>query len=121
MSFSAEDRALLDQVEEVEIETQPPGGPAHRTTIWTVVDGDDVFVRSYRGDHARWYRDALANPAVAIHANGHRIQATAIAATDPQSIERASAGYRRKYVGDPAAGAMVRAEVLSTTLRLEPA
>ncbi|HEY7522226.1 MAG TPA: nitroreductase/quinone reductase family protein [Candidatus Limnocylindrales bacterium] len=121
MSFSAEDRALLDRIEEVEIETQRPDGPIHRTTIWTIVDGDEVFVRSYRGERARWYRDALANPAVAILADGRRLAATAIAAGDPQSIERASAGFRRKYAGDPAAGAMVRPEVLSTTLRLEPA
>jgi hypothetical protein len=120
MSFSAEDRALLDRIEEVEIETQPPDGPTHLTIIWTVVDGEEVFIRSYRGDRARWYREALANPGVAVHADGRRIPVTAIPATDPDSVERASNGFRRKYAGDPAAAAMVRAEVLSTTLRLEP-
>jgi hypothetical protein len=120
MGFRAEDRALLQRVEEVEIETQPPEGPVHRTIIWTVVDDDDVFIRSYRGDGARWYREALANPAVALHANGIRLPATAVAANDPESIERASSGFRRKYAGDPAASAMVRPEILATTLRLEP-
>jgi hypothetical protein len=121
MSFTGEDRALLDRVEEVEIETQAPQGPPHRTIIWTVVDGDDVFIRSYRGEQARWYREALANPAVAIHANGRRLSATAIPATDPDSIERASAGFMRKYAGDPAASSMIRPTNLPTTLRVEPA
>jgi hypothetical protein len=121
MSFSAEARALLERLEEVEIETQPPEGPVHRTIIWTVVDGDDVYIRSVRGAGGRWYREALANPAVAIHADGTRLAATAIPAGDPQSIERASAGFLRKYAGDPAASSMVRADNLPTTLRLEPA
>jgi len=121
MSFSGDDRALLERVEEVEIETQAPQGPVHRTVIWAVVDGQDVFIRSYRGDQARWYREALANPAVAVHADGRRLSATAIPATDPDSVERASAGYIRKYAGDPAASAMVRPKTMPTTLRLEPA
>ena len=48
--------------------------------------------------------------------------ATAIPpATDPDSIERTSAGFLRKYASDPAAKAMVGPDVLETTLRLEPA
>ena len=43
------------------IETSMPGGVTHRTTIWAIVDGDDVFVRSYVGADARWYREAVAN------------------------------------------------------------
>jgi hypothetical protein len=121
MTFSAPDLALLERVEEVEIETQPPHGPVHRTIVWTVVDTDQVFIRSYRGPRARWYREAIANPAVAIRADGQRLPATALPATDPDSVERASAGFRRKYAGDPAAAAMVRPEILDTTLRLEPA
>jgi hypothetical protein len=121
MSFSAPDLALLERVEEVEIETQRPEGPVHRTIIWTVVDTEQVFIRSVRGSRARWYREAIANPAVAIHADGQRLTATAIPATDPDSIDRASAGFRRKYAADPAAKTMVRPEILDTTLRLEPA
>ena len=37
----------------------------HARIIWAVVDGDEVFVRSWRGATARWYREATANPDVA--------------------------------------------------------
>ena len=121
MSFSAAEVALLDGAEEVEIETQAPDAAARRTVIWVVVDDDEVFVRTYRGPGSRWYRDVLANPAVAIHVDGQRLQATAIPATDPDSIERTSAAYKKKYAADPATPAMLGPDVVGTTLRLEPA
>ena len=121
MSFDIDDLAAIDRAKEVRIETQAPDGPVHRTIIWAVVNDDRVFVRSWRGATARWYREALANPAVALHVDGRRIPATAIPADDPDSIERASTGLQSKYVGDPSTPAMVREEILGTTLRLEPA
>ena len=121
MSFSTDDLALLDAAEEVEIETQAPEREARRTTIWVVVDDGEAFIRTYKGPNSRWYRDAIANSAVAIHVAGRRLPATAIPATDPDSIERTSAGFTRKYAADPATKAMIAPPVLDTTLRLEPA
>ncbi len=110
----------MDAAQEVKIETQAPDGPVHRTIIWIVADGGEVFIRSYRGPTARWFRESQANPAVAVHVGGRRIPSTAIPATDPDSIERASAALRRKYAGDPGLNGMVASENLPTTLRLEP-
>jgi hypothetical protein len=121
MSFDAEDLTRLASAEEVEIETQAPGKPVRRTTIWVVVDDDGVFIRTFKGPDSRWYREALANPAVAVHVDGRRLPATAIPATDPDSIERTSTGILQKYGDDPASKAMVAPELLETTLRLEPA
>jgi hypothetical protein len=80
-----------------------------------------VFVRSVRGETGRWYREATANPAVAIHVDGRRLAATAIAATDPDSIERTSAALREKYDRIPGLRPMLKPDVLDATLRLEPA
>ena len=121
MSFSSEDLELLDAAEEVEIETQAPERDTRRTKIWVVVDDGEAFIRTFRGPNSRWYRDAMANPAVAIHVEGRRLPATAIPATDPDAIERTSAGFKRKYEGDPGVKAMIAPELLETTLRLEPA
>jgi hypothetical protein len=121
MSFAEDDLARLEAAEEIEIETQAPGSAARRTVIWVVVDDGEVFVRTYKGPKSRWYRDAQANSAVAIHVDGKRLAATAIPATDPDAIERTSAGFLGKYASDPAAKAMVGPDVLETTLRLEPA
>ena len=120
MSFGTDDLERLAAAKEVDIETQAPDGPAHRTTIWVVVDDDEVFVRSYKGATARWFREAMANPAVAVHVDGRRLTATAIPATDPDSIERTSEGFRAKYRPDPATTSMIE-QYHETTLRLEPA
>lgn len=121
MPFAPEDLAALAVTSEVRIETTAADGSTHRTVIWVVVDGPDAFVRSWRGETARWYREALTDPRVAVLVDGRRIACRAVSATDPDSVERTSAGFRTKYAGDPAADAMVHPAILSTTLRLEPA
>ena len=121
MSFAEDDLARIRAAEEVEIETQAPDGPAHRAIIWVVVDGDDTFVRSVMGTRGRWFREASANPAVAIHVDGRRIPATAIPATDPDSIDRINDALTAKYTGIEGYDSMFAPENLATNLRLEPA
>jgi hypothetical protein len=121
MSFSPDDLARLRAAEEIDIETQAPDSPAHRTTIWIVVDEPDVFVRSVRGEAGRWFREATANPGVAIHVDGVRLPATAVPATDPDSIDRINAALTEKYTGIEGYDAMLQPNVLSANFRLEPA
>ena len=113
---------LRDEIE-VRIETRPsPDGPVHLTIIWIVVDDHErVLVRSYRGSTARWYREALSGSEVALILDGERLPATVERATDAERIAACSAELLRKYAGDPAAAAMVRDDVLDTTLELHPA
>ena len=121
MPFSDEDLDRIDQAKTVRIETSKPGGTVHSTIIWAVVDGGEVFVRSWRGATARWYREAIANPDVAVQLRKPSVlPARAVPATDPESVARVSAALARKYDGDPAAKSMVREEILGTTLRLDP-
>ena len=121
MSFDEDDLARLRAAEEVDIETQPPEGQPHRTTIWIVVDDDDVFVRSVRGPAGRWYQEAIANPAVAIHVDGRRLPATAIPATDPDSMDRVTRAVIEKYAGIEGYDSMQNPAIFESTLRLEPA
>jgi hypothetical protein len=121
MSFDAETLELFDRAAEGDVETRAADGTIHRTIVWIVVDDGEVFLRSYRGEGARWYREALANPDVALHVAGRRVPARAVAAADAASIARTSSGLARKYAGDPSTPAMLRDEILATTLRLDPA
>jgi hypothetical protein len=121
MSFATDDLERLAAVEEVEIETQAPDGPVHRTIIWVVVDDSEVFVRSVNGHPARWFREASTNPAVALHLDGRRLPATAIPATDPDSIERISAALRAKYTHDRTSlASMLEPDMIDANFRLEP-
>lgn len=118
--FDVQTRELLAATREVRIETQRPGGAVHSTIIWVVVDGDDVFVRSWKGAGARWFRETRANPEVALIAGDQRILATAVAATDADSIRRCSDEFLAKYRNSSSALSMVADEILDTTLRLDP-
>lgn len=121
MRFDADTLALLAETEEIEIETAAPAGPPHRTIIWVMVDADDAFVRSVNGATARWYREAGANPAVTIHADGRALPARVVAAPDAESVQRVNDALRAKYTGITGLREMLEPETFSTTLRLEPA
>jgi hypothetical protein len=101
------------------VETSSPKGRVHRVPIWVVVDGEDVFVRSYLGAKGRWYREVLERPGAVI-VGRRRIPVRAVRATDPNSKRRTSLGFKRKYRPGRSVDAMLRRSVLDTTLRLEP-
>lgn len=121
-AFPPDRRALIDEAMEVEIETRrDPGAPSYRVIIWAVVDADEVFVRSVRGTGGRWFRELTANPEAILHVGSVSLAARGLStADDDPSIGRCSQALRRKYAGDPALPSMLRAEVLPTTIRLEP-
>jgi hypothetical protein len=123
-SFDPDILRLLDDTEEVRIETRRDGdSPEHRTIIWVVVVEGEVFVRSVRGPKGRWYREISSNPEGALHVEEDRILVRAAPATDEATVDAVSAAFRSKYQQSSPASteAMVRPETLPTTLKLAPA
>jgi hypothetical protein len=110
----------LRAMREVRIETsRGDGAPLHRTIIWVVVDARDrILVRTYRGPGSRWYREALANPRCRLVMGNDTLDVTAERAEEDDRVAACSAGLAEKYAGDPATPAMLRDEVLPTTLEL---
>lgn len=114
-------RDRLETVREVDIETRRAAdAPVHRTTIWVVVAGGEAYVRSEYGEKGRWFRELMASPDAVLHVGDEAIPVRAVRADDPESVERASAGYRAKYGDSSALDLMVRDEIAPTTVRLEP-
>ncbi len=120
MRFEESDLAAIAAAKEVRIETRSAAGATHRTIIWIVEHDGVVFIRSVNGPGARWYRETLANPDVAIHVQGRRISVRAVAATDPNAVEACSDGLRAKYRRSYSLQSMLEPETLPTTLRLDP-
>ena len=110
---------LIADTKEVTIVTEGQS-KAIPTTIWVVVEGGEVYVRSVRGDDGRWYRRALTNPDVLLQVGEYRVPFQAEPAPDAESIEAASRGLKRKYPKGGSLDAMLRPEVLHTTMRLVP-
>jgi len=117
-TFAPETLRTLRDRQEVTIRTDQH--PATAITIWIVVADSEVLVRSVRGAKGRWYRDLAGGGPAMLEFDGRQLAVTAIPATDAGSIERASGAFLAKYRSSPYAESMVRPEVLSTTLRLEP-
>ena len=117
-SFDADTLRELHRLQEVAIRTEKH--PEAAVVIWVAVADDEVFVRSVRGTKGRWYRDLAAGGPATLEFAGRRLAVQTIPASDPAAVDRASREYLRKYQTSPYAQAMVRSEVLPTTLRLEP-
>jgi hypothetical protein len=118
-----DDRALayLRDEQEVEVETLRPDGSPRRTIIWTLVDGTDVFVRSWKGDRGYWYQSATEPDArVALIIAGQTVPVAVHDASDAESVTRCSRQLELKYRGNDSLEGMLRPSVLGTTLRLEP-
>jgi hypothetical protein len=116
--FDADTLRQLREAHEVAIRTERH--PKTAVVIWVAVAGEAVFVRSVQGARGRWYRDLAAGGAATLEFAGRQRTVTAIPEHEPGAIERASQEYLRKYRTSPYAQAMVKPEVLPTTLRLEP-
>ncbi|MDQ3880995.1 MAG: DUF2255 family protein [Chloroflexota bacterium] len=119
--FDDETVALIDRTDEVDLETRSPGGQSHRTTIWIMVDGGDVYVRSVRGPNGRWYRELMASGEATLRVAGRQLAVRPMLADDQPSIEACSEALRRKYTGVPGFEPMFREHTLPTTVRLVPA
>jgi len=116
--FDAETLRELRDFREVKIRTEKH--PQTAVVIWVVVADDEVFVRSVRGSKGRWYRDLANGGSATLEFSGRRLEVRSVPASDADSIPKASREYLRKYQWSPYAQSIIRAEVLPTTLRLEP-
>ena len=116
------ERELLRAAREVRIETsRGADAPVHRTIIWVVVaEADRVLVRTYLGPGSRWYREALASGRVRLIAGERAVDFSVEQATDADRVEACSDALRAKYRRSASLDAMLRDEVLGTTLELHP-
>jgi hypothetical protein len=117
-NFDADTLRDLRDLQSVFIRTEKH--PKSAIVIWVAVADDDVLVRSWLGTKGRWYKDLAAGGPATLEFGGRRLAVQAIPASDPDSIDRTSREILRKYQLSTHAQEMVRAEILPTTMRLEP-
>jgi len=120
VTFEESDLDLLAAAKEIRVETRSPAGEVHKTIVWPLVRDGIVYLRSYKGPSGRWFREALADPEIALLFDRRRLPARAVPATDAASVEACSAALREKYRRSYSLEAMLVPDVLLTTLRIEP-
>ena len=121
VKFGESDLDLLATTREIRVETRSKSGDVHRTIVWPLVRDGAVYLRSYRGPDGRWYREALADPDIALLFDRRRVPARAVPALDAVSVEACSTALKEKYRRSYSLEAMLEPAVLPTTLRIEPA
>lgn len=90
-------------------------------TIWVVRVGDDLYVRSYRGETGDWYRGTRIRHESRIRAGGVEKDVTLIDIDNKDINEQIDAAYRTKYGRHSQYVApMVTPEVRATTMKLVP-
>ncbi|MFJ2954439.1 DUF2255 family protein [Streptomyces sp. NBC_00669] len=91
------------------------------TTIWVVRDGDELYVRAYRGRQGSWWRAARAGLRGRISAGGVERDVAFAEVDDPTLNDRVDAAYRGKYGSSgPYVAAMVSEQARATTLAVRP-
>ncbi len=116
----------LNQIEQAdELEIAPlcaDGSLRHPTPIWVVREGDDVYVRAYRGRGGVWFRAAQVHHQGRIQSGGVDKDVSFIEESDPAVNERIDATYRSKYrnYGIRYVDSIVAETARAATLRLMP-
>ena len=119
--FPADVVERFDAAKVVDIETQSPKGTKHSVPIWIMVVDGVPYVRSVRGPQGRWYRELLARGEGAVVAGGKRVPVRATHDSSLAAIEAVSGALRKKYArSGQSLASMLRANVLNTTVRLDP-
>ncbi|MFC8262493.1 DUF2255 family protein [Streptomyces sp. NPDC057291] len=92
------------------------------TPIWVVRDGDNLYVRAYRGRSGAWFRTARATHTGHIAAGDVDRDVAFTEVDDPVLAERLDGAYRTKYARYSAyVPPMVADTARAATLRLTPA
>ena len=115
----------LDRIrtaQELELTTfRSDGTPRKAVTIWVVRSGDELFIRSWRGQDAAWFRHAQARPQGHIQSGGIERDVELVRA-DQHLDEQIDVAYRAKYtpVAPGYVDPMLSPQARATTLRLVP-
>ena len=78
MTFEESDLDRLASAKEIRVETRSQAGEVHKTIVWPLVRDGVVYLRSYKGPGGRWYREALAEPEIALLFDSRRLPPRAV-------------------------------------------
>ena len=118
-AWTSEELNTISAAHEVELTTLRSDGTP--VTIWVVRNGDDLYIRSWRGRTAAWFRSAQARHQGHIQTGGVDKDVLFVRA-DQRINDRIDAAYRTKYtpVAPSYVEPMVSPEARATTLQIVP-
>jgi hypothetical protein len=121
-AWTTEELSKIGAAHELEIATlRADGTPRKPVTVWAVRLGYDLYIRSYLGAGAAWFRAAQARHQGHIRAGGVAGDVQFVEA-DRGLADQIDAAYRAKYtpVAPSYVDPMVSRQARATTLKLVP-
>jgi hypothetical protein len=121
-AWSEDELTKIGRADELEIAPlRRDGTLGRRVTIWVVPFGDGLYVRSWKGRTAAWFRGTQVRHEGRIWAGGVETDVSFVDA-DHDIDDALDAAYRAKYrqYGERFVGPMVSPEARSTTIKLVP-
>jgi hypothetical protein len=121
-AWTEDELALISRAEQLQVSSYRADGTRRPyVTIWTVREGDDVYIRSAYGRDNGWFRRALASGTGRIRAGGVEKD---VVFEEPEDDVHASvdAAYHSKYdrYGPSIVGSVTGSHAVGETLRLIP-
>jgi hypothetical protein len=111
----------IGAAQELEVQPARPDGTFDKpVTIWVVRQGDDLYVRSWLGPRAAWFRGVQDRHEGRIRAGGVERDVTLVDVAEKPVNAAIDVAYRAKYGNSRYATAMVTEPARSTTIRLLP-
>ncbi len=89
------------------------------TWIWSVVVGDELYVRPYNGTRSSWYKAAVKQGAGRITAAGITKEVT-FETANGEVNDLVDAAYQDKYKGSPYVAPMIEPKIRSATIKILP-
>jgi hypothetical protein len=122
-SWTSEELERIAGADELQISTPKRDATLRRPVpIWVVRHGDALYVRSYLGERAVWYRSAQTHDRGKISAGGIEADVTFAHVTEDDINTEVDAAYRGKYAryGPRFLEPMISPTARATTLKLIP-
>ena len=121
-AWTSDELNKIGKAEELQIASLRRDGTLRKpVTIWVVLLGDDLYVRSVHGRTSTWFRGTQARHTGYIRAGGVDKDVTFVDA-DADLNDQIDAAYRAKYRRYAASivGSIVSPEARSATIKLVP-
>ncbi len=122
-AWTSDELDAIAAADELRIAPRKPDGTLRGAVpIWVVRHGDDLYVRSFKGGGAAWYRGTQATHTGHIESGGVARDVTFAGETDPGLGDALDAAYRAKYRNYSASivNPMLTEQARDATLRLVP-
>jgi hypothetical protein len=122
-TWTSDELDKIGTAEELDIAPRRQDGSLLKAvTIWVVRVGDDLYVRSYKGQGSSWFRGVLARHEGCISAGGVVKDVTMEEVSDAAIHDQIDAAYRSKYHRYPAGyvDSVVTDGARAATIRLAP-